>query len=335
MDFISLFSGSTIVATTTLHLLFVGDIFLDRHIDTLTLADNKKIERENLTRKPGLPLFTYPFQGLKTLEREKYDAWIGNLECPVTDKQSSKKDKEVYLRFSCRPEYLKELSKYFSVVSLANNHTDNMGESAFTETKKHLDEAGIKYFGSFDQHKDEICKVVELKNKENTSIPIAFCGYNGVYKLPTQKEIAEIKKYSGQYITIVYPHQGEEYTFKGNTYQKLIYRKFIDAGADVVIGSHPHVIENVEIYKNKYIFYSLGNFIFDQNWSKTRKHMELDTKINIFNFDKSTTTKPKFEIKFTPIFTHSDKDFITKKWEMGEKEYQNKLRQIGFKNLPI
>ncbi len=315
----NLFLGTAVVATTSLHLLFTGDIFLDRGIDRISQNSELKFE--------------YPFSGLQTLERNNYDAWMGNLECPVTDKQSTKKDKEVYLRFSCKPEYLKELAKYFDVVSLANNHTDNMGEEGFQNTKKYLEKSGIKYFGSYDQRKDEICKVVDIKNKENISIPIVFCGYHGVYKLPTQKEIDEIKKYSNKYIVVVYPHQGQEYTFKGNTYQKLIYRKFIDAGADVVIGSHPHVVENVEIYKGKYIFYSLGNFIFDQTWSKTHEHMVVDTKIDILNFDKSTTTKPKFEIKFTPIFTNSGADFVTKKWEMSDKEYQKKLKSINFENL--
>ena len=150
-----------------------------------------------------------------------------------------------------------------------------------------------------------------------------------MYKLPTQKEIDEIKKYSGKYIVVVYPHQGQEYIFRGNTYQKLIYKKFIDAGADVVIGSHPHVIENVEIYKGKYIFYSLGNFIFDQSWSKTREHMVLDTEINILNFDPATSTKPKFEIKFTPIAAVLN--FTSNDWE----ELTEENFKVIFKNSPL
>ena len=154
MDLISTFFGSAVVATTTLHLLFTGDIFLDRHIDELTQAN-----KFQLTDK-----YEYPFTALKTLGKDKYDAWIGNLECPVTERQSTKKQKDVDLRFSCKSEYLQQLSKYFDVVSLANNHTDNMGDSGFLETKKHLDNVGIKYFGSYDHRKDEICKIIEIKD---------------------------------------------------------------------------------------------------------------------------------------------------------------------------
>lgn len=291
---------SAIVATTTLHLLFTGDIFLDRHIDELSQKNNS---------------YAYPFTGLKTLEREKYDAWIGNLECPVTDKQSTKKQKETELRFSCKKEYLSELKKYFDIVSLANNHTDNMnGEIGFLETQKHLKDADIKYFGHFDNSKtNEICKVIEIENKDKIKIPIAFCGFNGVFKLPTDSQLNIVKEFSKKHITIILSHQGEEYKFTNNKYQQIIYRKMIDNGADIVIGSHPHVVQNYEIYKGKYIYYSLGNFIFDQSWSKTREHIVVDTTIDVKNYDVKSPNKPDFTIKFKIIPTYTNLDFITKK----------------------
>lgn len=282
-------------ATTTLKLLFAGDIFLDRHIDELSQKSPLK--------------YAYPFQGLYTLEREKYDAWIGNLECPVTEEQSTKFEKSEWLKFSCKKEYLPELKKYFDIVSLANNHTDNMGkEAGLIETRKHLDNVGIKYFGHFDNSKSEdICKVHAIKN-----VPIAFCGFHGVYKLPTDKELEILKKYSDKYITIVMPHQGEEYKFTANTYQKKIYRKMIDLGADLVVGAHPHVVQNIEDYKGKKIYYSLGNFIFDQSWAKTREHMVLDLEIEIVGEIKDGL-KPKFAMKYKTISTQAGLDFITRK----------------------
>lgn len=313
-----------IPATTTYKLLVVGDVFLDRHIDELTQKDNYKIQKEKLNRN----LYSYPFQGLSTLEREKYDAWVGNLECPVTEEQSTKFEKSEWLKFSCKKEYLPELAKYFDIVSLANNHTDNMNkEAGLIETRKHLDNAGIKYFGHYDNAKqDELCKVIEVKN-----LPIAFCGFHGVYKLPTEKELEIIKKYSDKYITLVMPHQGVEYEFTAGTYQKKLYRKMIDNGADVVIGAHPHVIQNVEEYKGKKIFYSLGNFIFDQSWSKTREHIVVDMEITIDNFAKNgTSTKPNFTISYTPIFTSAGTDFITRKQNLTEAQYQAKLKSTGF-----
>ncbi len=326
-------------------LLFTGDIFLDRTIDKLTQEDNKKNKNN----------FTYPFSGLSTLSRGNYDAWIGNLECPVTKEQSTQKEKNVHLKFSCKSDYLPGLAKYFDIVSLANNHTDNMkGEAGQSETRENLEKNKIKYFGDFDSSKTlEICKVFFVENKMQTKIPIAFCGFNGVFKLPTENELKVIKDYSKYFITVVYPHQGEEYKFTNNSYQKKVYRQMIDTGADIIIGSHPHVIQNVEKYKGKFIFYSLGNFIFDQLWIKTRKHMTLDTEIVFANYNQEYTdlakkcltlsnqdcldfagklkiVKPAFALKFTPIFTYSNLDFITKKEALSEKEYNKRLAEIGF-----
>jgi poly-gamma-glutamate synthesis protein (capsule biosynthesis protein) len=335
-------------ATSTAYkLLVVGDIFLDRHIDELTQKDNSKIQKEKLNKS----LYSYPFQGLNTLEREKYDAWVGNLECPVTEEQSTKFEKSEWLKFSCKKEYLPELAKYFDIVSLANNHTDNMNkEAGLIETRRHLDNAGIKHFGHYDNSRlDELCKVIKIEQSPHpnpppigegsaTSLPsarpnleIAFCGFHGVYKLPTEKELEIIKKYSDKYITIVMPHQGVEYEFTSGTYQKKLYRKMIDNGADVVIGSHPHVIQNVETYRNRKIFYSLGNFIFDQSWAKTREHLVVDMEIIVDNTaTKNENGKPTFYINYTPIFTSAGADFITRKKNLTQEEYENKLRVINY-----
>lgn len=321
-----------------LHLLFTGDIFLDRGIDV---------------KSQSSPLsYKYPFSGLSTLNRQDYDAWIGNLECPVTDEQSSMYEKENYLKFSCKKEYLPELKKYFDYVSLANNHTDNMnGRKGIEETRQHLKEAGIQYFGDYDNsEKDSVCSIVFVQTKDD-KIPIALCGFHGVFKLPTDDEMKVIDEYSKYFVTIVMPHQGVEYEPRSNSFQKKIYHAFIDHGADAVIGSHPHVIEEVEEYKGKIIFYSLGNFIFDQTWVKTREHMTLDTSI-AFPQDKNSykdldctklsslmclaraqqlnIRKPEFNIQFKPIFTHADMDFVTKKEEQTEVEYQKSLKSIGF-----
>jgi len=323
-------------------LLFAGDIFVGRYMNKWSMASKTA-------------QFAYPFSGLKTLERQNYDAWVGNLECPVTKEQSTLRDSEVYLKLSCRPEYLPELKKYFDIVSLANNHTDNINKrKGIEETRKNLSEQGLKYFGDYDNSQtNEVCKILYIKH-DSSNIPFAFCGFHGVYKLPTDKELAIIKDYSKYFVTFVMPHQGEEYKFKSNTYQKLIYRKMIDNGADMVIGSHPHVIEEVETYKNKLIFYSLGNFIFDQSWSKTKEHMTVGTEINfpkyadnyanldcesISNVDclkkarDMKVVKPNFGIKVEPIFTSSGADNITHKTNLSDKEYNQKLKTIGFDKI--
>jgi hypothetical protein len=182
-------------------------------------------------------------------------------------------------------------------------------------------------------------------------MPIALCGFHGVFKLPTDDQLKIIGDYSKYFITFVMPHQGEEYKPTSNTYQKSIYKKMINNGADAVFGSHPHVVEETENYKGKMIFYSLGNFIFDQIDAKTRKHMVVDTEINFRNYagnyknlhcEKLTNeeclelaeelhiTKPEYSISYTPIFTYADVDFITKKQNLTEKQYTDKLKSIDF-----
>jgi hypothetical protein len=178
----------------------------------------------------------------------------------------------------------------------------------FAQTKDYLSKNQIQYFGHYDGKFDEICNVLSFEaspifqdpqksknynqiislnqkpkpkleelhilytyNPESLSkyfLPIAFCGYHGVFKLPTTEELEVIETYSQYFPVISMPHQGVEYSTKPNTYQKNIYRRMIDLGATAVIGGHTHSILPTEIYKNKLIAYSTGNFIFDQQSNK-------------------------------------------------------------------
>ena len=250
-----------------LKLMFAGDIFFARRLDEWA----KKSElKEN-----------YIVSKLDTLKRENYDAWIGNLECPVTTKQSSLQEQSTLLKFSCSPTYLPALRKYFDVLSLSNNHTDNMnGKEGLLETEQFLQKENFQYFGTFDNtDKAKLCKIVDIKQ-----VKIAMCGFHGVFNLPTKDQIAVVSQYSKYFPTIVMPHQGVEYKFTSNKYQQAIYRDFIDNGADLVVGAHPHVVQESEVYKGKLIMYSLGNFIFDQASKDTNEHIVLDVDMQIQDF---------------------------------------------------
>jgi poly-gamma-glutamate synthesis protein (capsule biosynthesis protein) len=98
---------------------------------------------------------------------------------------------------------------------------------------------------------------------------IAFVGYHQFFTTDDSGVIAAIAsaKQEGDFV-IVYPHWGEEYSTSTTPFQNSEAHKFVDSGADVVLGSHPHVAEPLEVYKEKAIFYSMGNFVFDQSWSK-------------------------------------------------------------------
>ena len=99
------------------------------------------------------------------------------------------------------------------------------------------------------------------------SIPVAFCGFHGVFKIPPQETIDEIKKYSDIMPVIAMPHMGAEYQPGPDSLKQRTYRAMIDAGADIVLGDHPHWVQSTEAYKGKLIVYSMGNFMFDQQGS--------------------------------------------------------------------
>ncbi|MBI5206776.1 MAG: CapA family protein, partial [Candidatus Firestonebacteria bacterium] len=110
-----------------------------------------------------------------------------------------------------------------------------------------------------------ISKIIEKNN-----IKIGLLGYNGLFAKNTSLIVNEIKKIKSRSdFVIVFPHWGVEYEKTPNDDQKNTAKAFIDAGADLIIGTHPHVIQSIETYKNKFIFYSLGNFIFDQYFSES------------------------------------------------------------------
>ena len=248
------------LTSVRMNTLFFGDVFWGRYIDDWSKASELGT--------------AYPFSGLSSFGRNNYDAWIADMECPITNTFRKSDVQDDDLKFSCPVEYTNEAAKWFDAFTLANNHTDNMEEvGGFDQTKTNLETNKIQYFGSFDNsRKKDICEIVSLpakyeydsgENKKQT-FPVALCGYHNVFKLPKEDELAIITQYSKYFPTIVMPHQGKEYTTVADELQIEFYRKMIDLGADAVLGDHVHSVQNTEAYKEKLIVYSLGNFIFDQ-----------------------------------------------------------------------
>lgn len=244
----------------TANTLFMGDIYWGRYMNDWAMAS---------------PLKTaYPFSRLNEFNREKYDAWIADLECPtVPGFTQTSLEEDTTLSFNCSPDYLPEAAKWFTAVSLANNHTDNRGADGFVQTQQQLEANRMQYFGHYDPTvTEDACEVITLPVKvtyDDTSIkdqklPIALCGFHGVFKIPPASTIAQIKKYAEYMPVIAMPHMGAEYQTAPDELRIQTYRSMIDAGADVVLGNHPHWIQTTEAYKGKLIVYSMGNFMFDQ-----------------------------------------------------------------------
>ena len=243
-------------------ILFTGNTFWGRYTNDRSMKEDLK--------------YAYPFSRLSDFNRDKYDAWISGLECPtVPGLNLSSSAQEATLSFNCPPEYLEEASKWFTAFTLANNHTDNQGVDGFKTTKKQLDKAGIQYFGHYDFDASEPCNIISIDTNityddetvEKTKIPLVFCGFHGVFGIPTDASIAKIKEYSEYIPVIAMPHMGAEYQPVADQIKAATYRKMIDYGAEFVMGDHPHWVQNTEAYNSKLIVYSMGNFMFDQQFS--------------------------------------------------------------------
>jgi poly-gamma-glutamate capsule biosynthesis protein CapA/YwtB (metallophosphatase superfamily)/uncharacterized membrane protein (UPF0127 family) len=254
-------NNSSIVISNN-KILFAGDVMLTRSVGEKI----KNIYDEK---------YIFPFlNALDYLYSFKYI--IVNLEGPVSDRGEKVGSK---YSFKMDPKILSYLEKSnIKVFNLANNHIWDYGRTAFLDTLNNLKQKNFYYFGAGEDEK-EAYKLVVLDVNGNSVGLLGFTEFLGHIRAKTNSlgvAFLEEKKFEEAItkarqqvdILVVVFHWGEEY--KENPNQKQIYyaHKAIDLGADLIIGHHPHIVQKIEIYKNKYIFYSLGNFIFDQYFSK-------------------------------------------------------------------
>lgn len=226
-------------------ILIFGDMMLDRFV-------RQKINENGAE---------YPFELIKDFIWNN-DIVVANSEGSFTSFDSvTVGKKDAPLNFTFDPNILPTLKNLgFTLLGLANNHTLNFGADGLNQSKTFMTLTGINYFGDAQNIDNNI--YVKNINSEK----IGFIAYNEFAYQGLENILSIIKEADKtlSYI-IVYPHWGEEYNLGFTSLQQKTAHSFIDAGADVVIGMHPHVIEPIEIYNNKPIFYSIGNFIFDQS----------------------------------------------------------------------
>jgi len=243
-------------------LLAVGDIMLDRGVEYMVL-------------KEGGGDYFFPFSEIASY-LQKGDILFGNLESVISDKGENVGGP---YPFRAEPAAIRGLtSAGFDVLSVANNHLFDYGRKAMEDSLKRLKEAGIDYVGagfSLNEARGPVIKKVGQTK-------IAFFAYTNLGPKSWQAEEKksgivwldesfeeDIRRAKGTNdLVIVSFHFGDEYQAKPNASQELWARKAIDAGADLVVGHHPHVVQPLEKYKEGYIAYSLGNFVFDQSFSE-------------------------------------------------------------------
>lgn len=160
-----------------------------------------------------------------------------------------------------------------NAVGLANNHTPNQGTEALSFTREILAQKNIVTVGD-PQNTTDLVKTFSLDKK-----PLSIIAVNILANTPDLSAIISEQKNAGAFI-IVFPHWGSEYETIHNESQEKLAHSWIDAGADMIVGSHPHVIQDTELYENRPIFYSVGNFLFDQTFSQnTQKGLVVSGKI--------------------------------------------------------
>lgn len=253
---------------------FGGDLMFDRYI-------RQKAEAH------GYDSILAPVSSLL----HSHDIVIANLEGPITTFTSVSQGTEPLEQnnyiFTFSPKMTDALIEgNIGIVSLANNHVFNFGNQGLSQTKQYLNDAGIAYFGEPFSHTYHI--------EDIHSVRIGFVGFNEFFPpskddvLQTVRDLATTTDF-----IVASMHWGYEYTRGPNTYQQTLAREFIDAGADFVVGGHPHVIQTHEQYNGKDIYYSLGNFVFDQYFSEDVRcglFVTLTLNPNDFSYTTKETT---------------------------------------------
>lgn len=262
--------------------MFFGDFnFSDRWYDEM-------VSRNKATAQ-------WLLEPLKTLNLHQYDFVSANLEssvyktsqdCQYSEKQNIIKTKEKYL------PYFKDIG--ITHVSLANNHSYDCGNIWFQATKKYLDEQEIKYFWEWRWNETNVL-LEEINGKK-----IAFIWLNDTtYRVDWDKKYEMISQLDQQwYFVIINIHWGSEYKTHNNQRQKSLAQNFINNWADFIIWHHPHVIQNYEVIDGVPVYYSLGNFFFDQPMQPTLKGMWVS-----FILDNNV-------IETQPIYFHRDPKFM-------------------------
>ncbi len=257
--------------TKTVSLGLMGDLGLGRHITSIARSKND---------------FSWSFQKIGHILQQN-DFNLANLESPIIE--NCPNGETGTFTFCGDTRFLPQLFKNKFIFNLANNHIFNYGVDGFSQTKNFLDEINVGYFYS---HLSDS----EFLKKNVNGIAFGFLGFDFITnpKLESKTIINLINKYDSQVDwLIVSLHWGNEYLPAAEKWRIDLAHQLVDAGADIIHGHHPHVLQQKEIYNDKPIYYSLGNFIFDQNWSIETSKSEI---VNL------TITKTKIiDTKIIPL----------------------------------
>lgn len=302
---------------TEVTLIFGGDIMLSRQV-------NAKMEKYDN--------YNWPLMEIASITAEA-DITIANLESPFL-KNASYQVPSGSFSFKANPKAVSALNLGgFDLLSLANNHMLNQGKQGIIDTQEILTENNIAFCGAgLNEEEAREAVIIERKGVKFAFLCYAYPEDNslasetkaGIAGMNEEKMIIDIQNNKDlSDVVIAIMHAGTEYVTEPNWQQTEFARAAIDAGADIVIGHHPHWPQKFEFYQEKPIIYSLGNLIFDQMWSnETRQGLLL----------KMTWQNGLKELKFIP--TKID-DYGQAKIMEDKEEISSLFKKIGAEDAVI
>lgn len=277
---VSLFASCNQPAPTTHHpispsgagrasltILFTGDVLLDRGV-------RRVAERKGIS---------YLFEEVSPIFREA-DAVVVNLECPLTDTISPVNKKYI---FRADARWAKDLKAVgITYAAMANNHTNDQGRRGLQATAQHLTEAGITPLGYGKNFKEQMSPV--LIEKDGISVALFnattltienWCRIDdkpGIAQ-PTEEELLDgigdfQHRHPDTHIVVVL-HWGVEFQPYPSIRQRALAHKLSEAGVAAVIGHHPHILQPIDTIGKMPVYYSIGNFVFDQKIPKAKESM--------------------------------------------------------------
>lgn len=295
---------------------FVGDMMFGRNV-------------EEVTKRHGT---AYLFDKMKPYF-DNADYSSGNFENPVLkdDEENYEKiEKQIHLHTGADAIHaLKEVN--FTMVNLANNHMMDFGIEGLQDTVDELDDIGLPHVGAGNNLEE----ATAVDYQEINGLTIATLGYTdalvegfsalghrGGVARATPDNIFPMIEEAHELADLVFVniHWGVEYDNQPHPRQTELAKAMIDVGADAIIGHHTHVLSEVEQYKDGVIFYGLGNFIFDQGWSRTKDSA-------IVQYDLLNDGTGRFEI--TPVRIRGAQPYVT-----NNKYYQMKIHRQLTNNQP-
>lgn len=240
-------SSEVVLATLPNSINFVGDIMLARDVESYLVRGGS----------------SYPFKNISYNKKLSYT--VGNFEAAVA--REHKQTPNNTFRFSVNSKYLEGLHiAGFTHLSLANNHSFDYGLSGYNQTVTTLWDANLTPFGHPTILSTSSVTFLPMKDKV-----VSIIATHTLFAKPKSEDISSVFAFANAEsdIQVVYVHWGDEYQENQSLQQRKFAKELIEAGADIIIGHHPHVVQGIEKIDNALVFYSLGNFIFDQYFSES------------------------------------------------------------------